>query len=135
MKAHMDEEVETLRFRAQTALGVGKGRLINSSGVVLDVTAAIKDSGVRNGDSLTLHINRAKASATAGAFAVVLGDGSVAAGRDAHHGGNVGAVQVQTVGQTWRTRTRASDNIEAFSIRPSAIRIHGAPSTCLCMFC
>ena len=75
MKAGMHEAVETLRLQAQKAFGVRKGRLMNSSGVVLDVSAAITDSGVQNGDSLTLHINRAQASATAGGFAVVIGDG------------------------------------------------------------
>ena len=77
VKASMDEAVETLRHRAQIALGVGKGRLVDSSGVVLDESAVIEDSGVRNGDSLALHVNRVQASATAVAFAVVLGDGSV----------------------------------------------------------
>ena len=55
-------------IEAQKAFGVRKGRLMNSSGVVLDVSAAITDSGVQNGGSLTLHINRAQASATAGGF-------------------------------------------------------------------
>ena len=93
VKASVDEEVGTLRLQAQRALGVGKGRLMDSSGAVLDVSAAIKDSGVRNGDSLTLHINRAQASATAGAFAAVIGDGSVVAWGDAHHGGNISVAQ------------------------------------------
>ena len=35
------ESVETLTCRAQTALGVGRGRLLDSAGNVLDVSARI----------------------------------------------------------------------------------------------
>ena len=95
VKASMDEAVETLRHRAQIALGVGKGRLVDSSGVVLDESAVIEDSGVRNGDSLALHVNRVQASATAGAFAVILGDGSVVTWGAPNFGGDSSSVQGQ----------------------------------------
>eukprot|EP00439_Symbiodinium_sp_Y106_P042703 s3497_g5.t1 len=91
----MDEAVETLRRQAQIALGVGKGRLVDSSGVVLDDSAVIVDSGVRNGDSLALHVNRVQASATAGAFAVILGDGSVVTWGAPNFGGDSSSVQGQ----------------------------------------
>ena len=95
VKASMDEAVETLRRQAQIALGVGKGRLVDSSGVVLDDSAVIVDSGVRNGDSLALHVNRVQASATAVAFAVVLGDGSVVTWGAPNVGGDSSSVQGQ----------------------------------------
>ncbi|OLP97825.1 hypothetical protein AK812_SmicGene19811, partial [Symbiodinium microadriaticum] len=78
LKANLDEDVETLRLRAQTALDVGKGRLVNSSGSVLEATATLKDAGVQNADILTFHINRVRACATGSSFAAILGDGSVA---------------------------------------------------------
>ncbi|OLQ14791.1 hypothetical protein AK812_SmicGene1072 [Symbiodinium microadriaticum] len=95
VKANVNEKVDVLMLRAQTALGVGKGRLVNSSGVALDVFAAIDDYGVRNGESMTLHINRVQASATAFAFAAILGDGSVVTWGGAGHGGDSSAVQDQ----------------------------------------
>ena len=45
VKAELDDEV-----------AVGKGRLADESGNVLDVHTLIRDAGVRNGASLTLHI-------------------------------------------------------------------------------
>ena len=48
--ASFHEDVETLSCRAQTALGVGRGQLLNSLGSVLDVHAPIKDSSLQNGD-------------------------------------------------------------------------------------
>ena len=57
VQASLDETVEVLTQRAQIALGVGKGRLLDSSGVVLDGCAEIANSQLQNGDSLTLHNN------------------------------------------------------------------------------
>ena len=48
--ASFHEDVETLSCRAQTALGVGRGQLLDSLGSVLDVHAPIKDSSLQNGD-------------------------------------------------------------------------------------
>ena len=58
VNAGIDEKVETLIHRAQIALGVGKGRLMDSSGSQLDGSVVLKDSTVQNGDLLTLHIRR-----------------------------------------------------------------------------
>ena len=52
-----DAEVEALRLQAQTALGVGHGRLVDSSGSILDDSAPIEQSGVQDGDRPTLHMN------------------------------------------------------------------------------
>ncbi|OLQ02258.1 Poly [ADP-ribose] polymerase 3 [Symbiodinium microadriaticum] len=78
VEAAVDEEVEALRLRAQTALGVGQGRLLDSSGNVLDVCASIKDARVLTGDLLTLHLGRVQIQANRRAFAAILGDGSLA---------------------------------------------------------
>ena len=53
-----DESVETLRERAQTALGVGKGRLLNSAGSVLDGGMPLDKARLQQAEPLTLHIRR-----------------------------------------------------------------------------
>ena len=45
--AGLDENVETLRLRAQTALGVGKGRLLDACGNVLDAQLPIKNARIQ----------------------------------------------------------------------------------------
>ena len=52
VQASVDEDVETLKRRAQAALGVGRGRLVHSSGSVLDARAPIKRAKLQTGDSL-----------------------------------------------------------------------------------
>eukprot|EP00439_Symbiodinium_sp_Y106_P050588 s1612_g6.t1 len=76
LKAGLDEKVEELKFRAQTALGIRKGWLLDSAGSVLNAIAPIKDSGVQYGDSSTLHIYRIHACRTASTLPVIHGDGS-----------------------------------------------------------
>ena len=85
VKAGLDDKVETLKLQAQTALGVGRGRLLNSSGVVLDACSKIKDAGLQNCDSLTLHIKKDQVQATRirSAFAAILG------GTDASRAGDL----------------------------------------------
>ena len=51
----LDEEVGTLKLRAEAALGVRRGRLLNLSGGILDSCTSVESAGVQNGDSLTLH--------------------------------------------------------------------------------
>ena len=77
VRAGVDEDVATLKRRAQTALGVGKGQLVDSSGIFLDASVPIKHARLQNGDSLTLHINRVQVEATYDALAAILADGSV----------------------------------------------------------
>ncbi|OLQ01848.1 hypothetical protein AK812_SmicGene15376 [Symbiodinium microadriaticum] len=71
----LDEDVMTLQRRAEIALGVGTGRLLDSSGSSLDSFASIKNAKLQAGDSLTLQIRRVQACATKGAFASLCGDG------------------------------------------------------------
>ncbi|OLP81162.1 hypothetical protein AK812_SmicGene38329 [Symbiodinium microadriaticum] len=95
VKAGLDEEVGALKRRAQIALGVGRGRLVDSSGSVLDACAPIKCTRLQNGDLLTLHINRVQVQAARNSFAAILGDGSVVTWGSADNGGDSGAVQDQ----------------------------------------
>ncbi|CAE7362411.1 unnamed protein product [Symbiodinium necroappetens] len=90
-----DETVATLKCRAQTALGVGRGRLLDPSGSILDMSATIQTAGLENGDSLTMHINQTRVQASAAAFAAILGDGSVVTWGSASDGGDSSAVQDQ----------------------------------------
>ena len=71
--AGLGETVQTLSRRAQIALGAGKGRLLDSSGVVLDGSQTIRNTGIQNGSSLTLHVHGLEVQATRCAFAAILG--------------------------------------------------------------
>ena len=98
VQAGLDEEVNVLTRRATTVLGVGKGRLLDSSRHVLDARLPISEAGVQTGDSLTLHINQIQLQhsrdlGAGAAFAAILGDGSVVTWGDANCGGDSSAVQ------------------------------------------
>eukprot|EP00439_Symbiodinium_sp_Y106_P073971 s178_g14.t1 len=71
------------------------GQLVNASGAVLDRGLLIEQTGLQNGDSLTLHIRPLQLQASAYAFAAVLGDGSVMTWADSGYGGDSSDVQSQ----------------------------------------
>ena len=58
LEVEAETSVNTLRQRAQGALGVGNGRLLNSSGRVLPGTATIAEAKLQSGDVLTLRITQ-----------------------------------------------------------------------------
>ncbi|CAE7390804.1 HERC2, partial [Symbiodinium sp. KB8] len=92
----LDETLGTLERRAQVALGVRTGRLLDSSGSVVEGCVPIKRARVLNGDSLTLlRTNMVQVQASGGAFAAVLGDGSVVTWGAPDFGGHSSAVQDQ----------------------------------------
>ena len=95
VKAGLDEEVGALISRAQATLGVGKGRLVDMSGGVLDASTPIKCTTLQDGGSLTLHVNRVQACGTQFAIAAILGDGTVVTWGDAEYGGDSTAVRDQ----------------------------------------
>ena len=96
VKAAAHERVAELKHRAQIALEVGPGRLVDSHGTVLDASASIKQSGVQSGDSLTLHISRTQACGSSRAFAGILGDGRVATWGHGALGGDSRSIQDQS---------------------------------------
>eukprot|EP00439_Symbiodinium_sp_Y106_P049798 s1309_g6.t1 len=95
IEADLDEELEALILEAQTALDVTKGRLVDSSGSVLDAGALIRDTPVQNGDSLMLQISPVQTCRNERAFAAILGDASVVTSGVSQLGGDSSAVQSQ----------------------------------------
>ena len=95
VNARLTEEVGALKLRAEVALGVRNGRLLDSSGNILDVLAPIERAGVRNGDSLTILTSAVDVCSNQRAFAAILGDRTVVAWGQAEYGGDCSAVQGQ----------------------------------------
>ena len=94
VRAGLDEQLQTLKSRAQIALGIGRGRLVDSAGNLLDGCLPVKLSSVQDGAFLTLHVSKVQVQCSL-AFAVILGDGAVVTWGDAHYGGDSSAVQDQ----------------------------------------
>ena len=97
LEVEADASIESLKDRAQSALGTGRGRLLNSSGEVLDGAQTVKEGKLKSGDVLTLHVNQVQIKATrpngaSSAFAALLRDGSVVTWGHADCGGDSGAV-------------------------------------------
>ncbi|CAE7297289.1 sol [Symbiodinium sp. KB8] len=90
-----DESVESLRERAQRALGAGKGRLLDSTGSVLDGGVPLKKARLQYVEPLTLQVRRVVICSRSRAFAALLGDGSVVTWGCLSSGGCSGAVQDQ----------------------------------------
>ena len=64
VEARLDESVATLKRRAQTALAVGKGRLLDSSGRLLDDELTLKKAKLETMAPLTLHLRKVQIQAT-----------------------------------------------------------------------
>ena len=100
--------MESLRVRAQKALGASKGRLVDSTGTVLDGGARLEKARLQFQETLTLQIRRVDVCCGKRAFAAILMDGSVATWGSVHFGGNSSAVRdqlknVQQIQATWST--------------------------------
>ena len=77
LEASVADSLGDLKQRAQSELGVGRGRLLNSSGCLLEGFASLEEAGLENGDSLTLQSSTVQICSSWSAFAAILGDGSV----------------------------------------------------------
>ena len=100
VEAGLDESVGWLKRHAQTALAVGKGRLLDSSARLLDEEQTIKEAKLQTGTLLTLQVGTVQVLGTIGsvsgeAFSAILGDGSVVTWGDEDYGGDSHAVQDQ----------------------------------------
>ena len=94
VEAGLDESVATLKRRAQTALAVGKGRLVDS-GRLLDDELTVKEAKLETGHSLTLQLRSVQVQASGSALAAIFGDGSVVAWGNKKSGDASRAVQDQ----------------------------------------
>ena len=95
LQTHEVESVESLRVRAQRALGAGKGRLVDSTGSVLDGGASLKKARLQFQEPLTLQVRRVDILGSRAALAAILGDGSVVTWGGASKGGHSSAVRDQ----------------------------------------
>ena len=103
VEVEADASLESLRHRAQTASAV-RGRLLNSSGEVLDGAQTVRETNLMSGDVLTLRVNQVQVKANDNkggvgggfpAFAALQGDGSVVTSGYACCGGDCTVVQNQ----------------------------------------
>ncbi|OLQ01444.1 E3 ubiquitin-protein ligase HERC2 [Symbiodinium microadriaticum] len=100
LEVEADVSVESFKQRAQSALGVGRGRLLKSSGEELGRAQTTAEAKLMSGDVLTLHVNQVQLKASGqghifAAFAALLGDGSVVTWGNACYGSNSEDVQEQ----------------------------------------
>ena len=58
LKAGLDSSVESLQQRARRELRVGRGRLFDSFGHLLDGDATLEAAGLQTGDCLTLRVGK-----------------------------------------------------------------------------
>ena len=78
LEAEPDDLLGSLKRRAQTALTVGVGQLLDPLGALLDDATTVKKAKLQNGCNLTLQICQVRIAGSQGQFAAILGDGSVA---------------------------------------------------------
>ena len=89
LEADPNASLASLRRRAQRALGVGKGRLVNALGSLVDDYSTLETTGLRNGDCLTLWVSKVRiCGGNSSSFAAILGDGTVVTWGDADFGGD-----------------------------------------------
>ena len=95
LQTHGDESVESLRVRAQRALGVGEGRLLTSAGSVLDGGVPIKKARLQPAEPLMYQVRRVDIRGGKAAFAAILRDGSVVTWGLLFSGGDSSSVRDQ----------------------------------------
>ena len=96
VKAGLDEEVGTLKRRAQTALGVGRGRLLKTPPEAFWMYLHQSNApGCRMVSHWSCNIGTVQLKATQSTFAAILGDGSVVTWGHPYAGGDSNAVREQ----------------------------------------
>eukprot|EP00439_Symbiodinium_sp_Y106_P031773 s28_g3.t2 len=97
-----DESVESLTLRAQRALGVGKGRLVDFTGSVLDGGASLKKARLQCEEPLTFQVRPVDICGGRLAFAAILGDGSAVTWGSGYSGAMRDQLKnVQQIQATW----------------------------------
>ena len=65
VEVEADASVESLKHHAQSALAVpSRGRLLNSSGEVLDGAQTVTEAKLKSGHVLTMHVNQVQLTAS-----------------------------------------------------------------------
>ena len=95
LEADLNDSVQSLAKRARTALGVGHGRVLSSSGSFLDGDMTLGTARLQTGECLTLQVGTGRVRDGNGCFAAILGDGSVVTWGDEDLGGDSRSVQDQ----------------------------------------
>ena len=95
LKADLTASVQSLAVRARRELGVGRGRLLTSSGSVLDGDSQLGAAELQTGDCLTLQVGTVRICGDSNCFAAILGDGSVVTWGNACSGVDSSSVQDQ----------------------------------------
>ena len=95
LEAVLTASVRSLAEHAQRALGVGRGRLLSSFGVILDGEAKLGAAKLQTGDCLTLQVGTVRICGGHGCFAAILGDGFVVTWGSTEGGGDSSSVRDQ----------------------------------------
>ena len=72
LAADADESLTTLKRRAETSLGAGMGRLVRSSGSILNTMYTVKRAKFQQGEVLTLQVGKVEIQANPAAGAAIL---------------------------------------------------------------
>ena len=95
LETDLTASVQSLAERARKVLGVGRGRLLSSSGAVLDGETQLGAAKLQTGDCFTLQVGAVRIHDGANCFAAILGDESVVTWGSAPYGGDSRYVQDQ----------------------------------------
>ena len=95
LEADLTASVQSLAERARRALRVGHGRLLTSSGSILDGDTELGAAKLQTGDCLTLQVGTIRIRGGFKCFAAILGDGAVVTWGSAASGGCSSPVQDQ----------------------------------------
>ena len=95
LDADLAASVQSLAERARRALGVGRGRLFDSSGSVLDGDKKLGAAKLQTGDCLTLQVGAVCMCGGSPSFAAIPGDGFVVTWGSAFCVGDSSSVQDQ----------------------------------------
>ena len=130
LETEPEASIDSLSQKAQSALGVGKGRLLTASGDAL-AEGTVQGAGLQDKDVLTLQVGEVRVKASRNlreilevksAWAALLGDGSVMTWGHAEWGGDSSTVQGEL-----KNVLQVQASVRAFA----AIRADGSVGLCL----
>ena len=72
LETYLTASIQSLEKRARNVLGVGRGRLLSSSGAVLDGETQLGAAKLQTGDCLTLQVGTVRICGGSSCFAAIL---------------------------------------------------------------